>query len=62
MSVFVDIEKKLGSFHLRATFEADDEVLALLGARMWEEHDALNALLALLSLIAQDCRRRRGPL
>ena len=32
MSVFVDIEKKLGSFHLRATFEADDEVLALLGA------------------------------
>ncbi len=32
MSVQVDIEKKLGSFHLRVKFEAGDEVLALLGA------------------------------
>lgn len=32
MSVFVDIEKHLGSFHLREKFEAGNEVLALLGA------------------------------
>lgn len=32
MSIYVDIEKKLGSFHLNATFEAENEVLALLGA------------------------------
>ncbi len=35
MSVLVDIEKKLGSFHLRAKFEAGDEVLALLGSSSW---------------------------
>ena len=32
MSIFVDIEKNLGSFHLKANFEAGDETLALLGA------------------------------
>lgn len=32
MSIFVDIEKRLGSFHLRVKFEAENEVLALLGA------------------------------
>ena len=32
MSIFVDIEKRLGSFHLRVKFEAKNEVLALLGA------------------------------
>ncbi|MGN1016994.1 MAG: sulfate/molybdate ABC transporter ATP-binding protein [Faecousia sp.] len=32
MSISVDIEKKLGSFHLRVQFEAGDETLALLGA------------------------------
>lgn len=32
MSIFVDIEKTLGSFHLKMAFEAGDETLALLGA------------------------------
>ena len=32
MSVFVDIEKKLGSFELKVKFEAGNETLALLGA------------------------------
>ena len=32
MSLFVDIEKKLGEFHLRSQFEAPDETMALLGA------------------------------
>ena len=32
MSLFVDIEKKLGAFHLRSQFEAPDETMALLGA------------------------------
>ena len=32
MSIHVDIEKRLGSFHLRAKFEAENETLALLGA------------------------------
>ena len=32
MSLSVEIEKNLGSFHLRAAFEAGDETLALLGA------------------------------
>ena len=32
MSVFVDIEKTLGSFHLKVRFEAGNETLALLGA------------------------------
>lgn len=32
MSIYVDIEKKLGSFCLRAKFEAENETLALLGA------------------------------
>lgn len=32
MSVCVDIEKRLGSFCLKAKFEAADETLALLGA------------------------------
>ena len=32
MSIFVDIEKKLGSFHLTVKFESGDETLALLGA------------------------------
>lgn len=32
MSIFVDIEKTLGSFHLQARFEAENEVVALLGA------------------------------
>lgn len=32
MSLSVDIEKKLGAFHLRSQFEAPDETLALLGA------------------------------
>ncbi len=32
MSIYVDIEKKLGSFHLNVKFEAADETLALLGA------------------------------
>ena len=32
MSLCVDIEKKLGAFHLRAQFEAQDEPTALLGA------------------------------
>ncbi len=32
MSIYVDIEKRLGSFHLRVKLTAQDEVLALLGA------------------------------
>ena len=32
MSIFVDIEKKLGAFSLKVRFEAGDETLALLGA------------------------------
>ena len=32
MSVFVDVEKNLGSFHLKVAFEAENEILALLGA------------------------------
>ncbi len=32
MSIFVDIEKSLGAFHLKAKFDADNETLALLGA------------------------------
>ena len=32
MSLSVDIEKKLGAFHLRSQFEAPDETIALLGA------------------------------
>lgn len=32
MSIFVDIEKRLGSFCLKVKFEAGDETLALLGA------------------------------
>lgn len=32
MSIYVDIEKKLGAFHLNVKFEAGNEVLALLGA------------------------------
>lgn len=32
MALFVDIEKKLGDFHLKVQFEAGDETLALLGA------------------------------
>lgn len=32
MSIYVDIEKKLGDFHLKVAFEAENETLALLGA------------------------------
>ena len=32
MSLYVDIEKELGAFHLRSQFEVKDEALALLGA------------------------------
>lgn len=32
MSVSVEIEKRLGSFHLEVAFEAGDETMALLGA------------------------------
>ena len=32
MALYVDIEKKLGSFHLRSRFEVGGETLALLGA------------------------------
>lgn len=32
MSIFVDMEKRLGQFHLRVRLEAGNEVLALLGA------------------------------
>lgn len=32
MSIFVDIEKRLGSFHLKVAFESGDETTALLGA------------------------------
>ena len=32
MSIFVDIEKTVGDFHLKVNFSAQDEVLALLGA------------------------------
>ena len=32
MSLYIDIEKKLGSFHLKVKLEADNETLALLGA------------------------------
>ena len=32
MSVSVDLEKRLGSFHLKVSFEAENEILALLGA------------------------------
>ena len=32
MALFVDIEKRLGAFHLKVKFEAGNEVLALLGA------------------------------
>lgn len=32
MSLYVDIEKRLGTFHLRAQFEAPDKTMALLGA------------------------------
>lgn len=32
MSIYVDIEKHLGSFHLRVKLDAENEILALLGA------------------------------
>ena len=32
MSIYVDIEKNIGSFHLNANFEIENETLALLGA------------------------------
>lgn len=32
MALFVDIEKTLGAFHLKLCFEAENEILALLGA------------------------------
>ncbi len=32
MALYVDIEKRLGNFHLKAQFQAGDETLALLGA------------------------------
>ena len=32
MAISVDIEKRLGNFHLNIAFEAGDETLALLGA------------------------------
>ena len=32
MALFVDIEKRLGAFHLKVNFQAENEVLALLGA------------------------------
>ena len=32
MSIYVDIEKKKGSFCLKAAFEVENETLALLGA------------------------------
>ena len=32
MSLSVDIEKKVGAFHLRCAFEAENETMALLGA------------------------------
>ena len=32
MSLFVEIEKQLGSFHLDVRFQAERETLALLGA------------------------------
>ncbi|MBQ0065354.1 MAG: ATP-binding cassette domain-containing protein [Firmicutes bacterium] len=32
MSIYVDIEKNIGSFHLKVAFEAENETLALLGA------------------------------
>lgn len=32
MSIFVDIEKTLGNFHLKVNFQAENETLALLGA------------------------------
>ena len=32
MSLSVDLEKRLGSFHLRVQFQAEDEITALLGA------------------------------
>ena len=32
MSLYVDIEKRLGAFRLQSKFEAEDETLALLGA------------------------------
>ena len=32
MSLSVDIEKKVGTFHLRCAFEAENETMALLGA------------------------------
>lgn len=32
MSIYVNIEKKIGSFHLNVNFEAENETLALLGA------------------------------
>ena len=32
MSLFVDIEKNLGSFFLKTRFEAENETIALLGA------------------------------
>ena len=32
MSLYVDIEKQLGSFHLRVRLETENEITALLGA------------------------------
>ena len=32
MSLSVELEKRLGSFHLRVQFQAEDEITALLGA------------------------------
>lgn len=32
MSIYVDIEKKLGDFHLKVAFETENETQALLGA------------------------------
>ena len=44
MSLSVEIEKNLGSFHLRAAFEAGDETLALLGASGCGKSMTLNCI------------------
>ena len=52
MSLYVDIEKKLGSFCLQVKLEAGDETLALLGASVLVGIILLSVMLPLMDIMA----------